>query len=183
MNCERGEVSMSLQVKDVMVTNIITIEAEATVKNAVELMEKHDIGCLIVINYGNPIGIVTERDMLKKVLLLRRDSGKTKVGNVMSAPLITSHPQTDIRDAVRLMNERRIKKLPVLEDGKLIGLVSLTDVMRSLAYFEHVISSLCARCQHGQQGRQQNKNDESNENDKDTKEQQDQIENQSAAQM
>lgn len=170
---------MSLQVKDVMVTNIITIEAEATVKNAAELMEKHDIGCLIVINYGNPIGIVTERDMLKKVLLQRRDSGKTKVGNVMSAPLITSHPQTDIREAVRLMNERRIKKLPVLEDGKLIGLISLTDVMRSLAYFEHVISSLCARCQQGKQG---NKSDDDNKNNRDKKEQQDPMENQTPAQ-
>lgn len=161
-----------------MVTNIITIEAEDTVKNAAELMEKHDIGCLIVINYGNPIGIVTERDMLKKVLLQRRDSGKTKVGNVMSAPLITSHPQADIREAVRLMNERRIKKLPVLEDGRLIGLVSLTDVMRSLAYFEHVISSLCTRCQQGKQ--QKNKNDD-NKNNEDKKEQQDQTESQNAA--
>jgi len=142
---------MSLQVKDVMVTNLITIDAEATVKKAAELMEKHDIGCLIVISYGNPIGIVTERDMLKRVLLQERDLGKTKVGNIMSAPLLASNPQTDIREAIRLMNERRIKKLPVVEDGKLIGLVSLTDVMRSLAYFEHVISSLCARCQLGKQ--------------------------------
>jgi len=134
-----------------MVTNIITIEAGATVKKAAELMEKHDIGCLIVLSYGNPIGIVTERDMLKRVLLQQRDLAKTKVGNIMSAPLINAHPQTDIRDAIRLMNERRIKKLPVIEDGNLIGLVSLTDVMRSLAYFEHVISSLCARCQLGKQ--------------------------------
>ncbi len=142
---------MSLQVKDVMVKNIITVEAEETVKKAAELMDKHNIGCLIVINFGNPVGILTERDMLKKVVLGRRDPGKTKVGNIMSAPLITSHPHADIRDAVRLMNERRIKKLPVIEDGHLIGLVSLTDVMRSLAYFEHVISSLCARCQGKQQ--------------------------------
>jgi CBS domain-containing protein len=142
---------MSLQVKDVMVKDIITVEAEETAKKAAELMDKHNIGCLIVINFGNPIGIVTERDMLKKVVLERRDPGRVKVGNIMSAPLITSHPQADIRDAVRLMNERRIKKLPVIEDGKLIGLVSLTDVMRSLAYFEHVISSLCARCQQGKQ--------------------------------
>ena len=140
---------MSLQVKDVMIKNIITVEAEETVKKAAELMDKHNIGCLVVINYENPIGIVTERDMLRKVVLDRRDPGKTKVGNIMSAPLITSPPQADIRDAVRLMNERGIKKLPVLEDGNLIGLVSLTDVMRSLAYFEHVISSLCARCQIG----------------------------------
>jgi len=142
---------MSLQVKDVMVKDIITVEAEETVKKAAELMDKHNIGCLIVINFGNPVGIVTERDMLKKVILERRDPGKVKVGNIMSAPLMTSHPQADIRDAVRLMNERRIKKLPVIDDGNLVGLVSLTDVMRSLAYFEHVISSLCARCQGKQQ--------------------------------
>jgi len=145
---------MSLQVKDVMVKNLITVEAEDTVKKAAELMDKHDIGCLIVINYSNPIGIVTERDMLKKVILERRDPGKLKVGNIMSAPLITSHPTAEVRDAVRLMNERRIKKLPVMEDGNLIGLVSLTDVMRSLAYFEHVVSSLCARCQHGKKQKQ-----------------------------
>jgi CBS domain-containing protein len=142
---------MSLQVKDVMVKDIIMVEAEESVRKAAELMDKHNIGCLIVINFGNPIGIVTERDMLKKVVLERRDPGKVKVGHIMSAPLITSHPQADIRDAVRLMNERRIKKLPVIEDGNLVGLVSLTDVMRSLAYFEHVISSLCARCQGKQQ--------------------------------
>lgn len=142
---------MSLQVKDVMVKDIITVEAEETAKKAAELMDKHNIGCLIVINFSNPIGIVTERDMLKKIILERRDPGRVKVGNIMSAPLITSHPQADIRDAVSLMNERRIKKLPVIEDGNLIGLVSLTDVMRSLAYFEHVISSLCSRCQQGKQ--------------------------------
>jgi CBS domain-containing protein len=142
---------MSLKVKDVMVSNLITIEAGATVKKAAELMDKHDIGCLIVVSYGNPVGIVTERDMLGRVLLQKRDLGKTKVGNIMSAPLIASSPDTDIRDAVRLMNERRIKKLPVIEEGQLIGLISLTDVMRSLAYFEHVISSLCARCQQGKQ--------------------------------
>jgi CBS domain-containing protein len=142
---------MSLKVKDLMVTNLITIDAEATVKKAAEIMDKHDIGCLIVVSFGNPVGIVTERDMLRRVLLQKRDLTKTKVGNIMSAPLMTSTPQTDIRDAVRLMNERRIKKLPIIEEGELIGLVSLTDVMRSLAYFEHVISSLCARCQMGKQ--------------------------------
>ena len=142
---------MSLQVKDVMVTNLITIDASASVKQAAELMDKHDIGCLIIINYGNPVGIITERDLMRRVLLKKRDLDKTEVGNIMSAPLITAQPQTDIRDAVRLMNERRIKKLPVMDNGQLVGLVSLTDIMRSLAYFEHVVSSLCSRCQLGKQ--------------------------------
>jgi CBS domain-containing protein len=134
-----------------MVTNLITVDASASVKQAAELMDKHDIGCLIIINYGNPVGIVTERDLMRRVLLKKRELDKTEVGNIMSAPLITAQPQTDIRDAVRLMNERRIKKLPVMDAGQLVGLVSLTDIMRSLAYFEHVVSSLCNRCQLGKQ--------------------------------
>ena len=134
-----------------MVTNLITIDASASVKQAAELMDKHDIGCLIIINYGNPVGIVTERDLMRRVLLKKRELDKTEVGNIMSAPLITAQPQTDIRDAVRLMNERRIKKLPVMDGAQLVGLVSLTDIMRSLAYFEHVVSSLCSRCQLGKQ--------------------------------
>ena len=145
---------MSLQVKDVMVKNVITVEVEETVREAAELMSKHDIGCLVVISYGNPVGIVTERDMLKKIIVERKDPGKTKVGKIMSSPIVTSNSQTEIRDAVRLMNERRIKKLPIIEDGNLIGLVSLTDVIHSLAYFEHVVSSLCARCQKGKKQKQ-----------------------------
>jgi len=149
---------MSLQVKDVMVTDIITIEAWASAKKAAELMNRHDIGCLIVVDGDRPIGIVTERDMLKRVLLRMRDPRRVRVGHIMSRPLVTSRPDAEIRKAVSIMNERRIKKLPVVDDGCLLGLVSLTDVVRSLAYFEHVISSLCARCQWGKQQQQQQEN-------------------------
>lgn len=138
---------MSLQVKDVMVTNLVKIEVSGTVNKAAVLMNKYDIGCLIVVKKGKPIGIITERDMLKRVLLRLRDPRKTRIGRVMSKPLITSSPQTPIQDAVKLMNERRIKKLAVVVDGRLLGLVSLTDVVRTLGYFEHVISSLCDRCE------------------------------------
>jgi CBS domain-containing protein len=142
---------MSLKVKDVMVTNLITMEAGSNARKAAELMNRHDIGCIIVVNYGKPVGIITERDMLKRVLLQARDSRRTHASHIMSKPLITTSPETDLRDAVNLMNERRIKKLPVVEDGSLIGLLSITDIVRSLAYFEHVVSSLCARCQYGKQ--------------------------------
>lgn len=137
---------MPLQVKDVMVTNLVTIEPWATARKAAELMNKYDIGCLIVVDDGKPIGIVTERDMLKRVVLQLRDPRRIRISHIMSKPLITSGSQTEIREAVHLMNERRIKKLPVVEDGRLLGLVSLTDVVRTLGYFEHVISSLCDRC-------------------------------------
>jgi len=137
---------MSLKVKDVMVKSVITVEAEATVSEAAELMSKHEIGCLIVMSKGNPVGMVTERDMLKRVLLKSKDPRKVKIGRIMSKPLIVGEPQTDIRDAVRLMVEGKIKRLPIVEDNNLLGLVTFTDIVRSSAYFEHIISSFCSKC-------------------------------------
>jgi len=130
-----------------MVRDVITVGTGATVWEAVGLMNKHEIGCLVVMKRAKPVGIVTERDMLKRVLARLRDPEKVKVREIMSKPLIVGRLQTDIREAVRLMNERKIKRLPVIEDGRLLGLLSLTDVVRSLAFFEQIITSLCSRCQ------------------------------------
>jgi CBS domain-containing protein len=140
---------MSLLVKDVMTKNVMTIESSELVKNAVEIMAKYDIGCLVVVNEGKPVGIVTERDMLKRVLLQFRDPRVARVEDIMSTPLIASNPENELNEAVRLMNERRIKKLPVVKDGLLIGLITMTDVVRSIGYLEHIIASLCSRCKWG----------------------------------
>lgn len=137
---------MSLEVKDVMVKNVITLESEATIRDAAKLMNKHEIGCLVLMKKKKPVGIVTERDMLKRILLKSKDPQKTKVGKIMSKPLVVCEPQTDIRDAVRLMVEGKIKRLPVVEDSHLLGLVTFTDIVRSSAYFERIISSFCSRC-------------------------------------
>jgi len=137
---------MPLEVKDVMVKNVVTVEADATVRDAAKLMNERDIGCLLVMKGNTPVGIVTERDMLERVLLKSKDSRKTKIGKVMSKPLMVGEPQTDIRDAVRLMVEGKIKRLPVVENGHLLGLVTFTDIVRSSAYFEQIISSFCSRC-------------------------------------
>lgn len=137
---------MSLEVKDVMVKNVMTVEAEATVMETAKLMNKHDIECLVVMKRGKPVGMVTERDILKRVLLKSKVPQKTKVSKIMSKPLVVSESQTDIRDAVRLMVEGGMKRLPVVEDSHLLGLVTFTDIVRSSAYFERIISSFCSRC-------------------------------------
>jgi len=137
---------MPLEVKDVMVKNVVTVEAEATVRDAAKLMNERDIGCLLVMKGKTPVGIVTERDMLKRVLLKSKDPRKTKIGKVMSKPLMAGEPQTEVRDAVRLMVEGKIKRLPVVENGHLLGLVTFTDIVRSSAYFEQIISSFCSKC-------------------------------------
>jgi CBS domain-containing protein len=121
---------MSLKVEDVMVEDVVTVEADANVKRAVELMNKYEIGCLIVTKRGNPVGIVTERDMLTRVLAESLSPEKTKIADVMSRPLIVADPHMDIEQAARLMFKMKVKKLPVVSNGKLVGLVTLTDLAR-----------------------------------------------------
>ncbi len=121
---------MSQKLKKIMVQKIITVEPSASVKKAAELMNKHEIGCLIVIDNGKPVGIITERDILKRIVNKLRNPQKTKVAEVMSKPLITATCDMRAGEAAKLMIERNIKKLPVVENGKLVGLVTLTDLIR-----------------------------------------------------
>ncbi len=121
---------MSLKVEDVMIKDVVTVDAEATVKEAVEVMNKHEIGCLVVMKRDKLAGILTERDILKRVLVESRNPEKTKVSKIMTTPVITASPTTDLAEAAKLMFEKNVKKLPVVSKGKLVGLVTLTDLAR-----------------------------------------------------
>ncbi len=121
---------MSLKIEDVMVEDVVTVEEDISVKKAVAIMNKYEIGCLIVTKRGKPVGIVTERDMLTRVLAESRPPEKTKVSEVMSRPLMYAEPNMELEEAAKLMFKMKVKKLPVLEEGKLVGLVTLTDLAR-----------------------------------------------------
>lgn len=123
-------VAMSLKVEDAMIDEVVTIEADAPVKKAVELMNKHEIGCLIAVRSDKAVGIVTERDMLTRVLGMSRDPERTKVFEIMTSPLVVADPQMDLEEAARLMFKMKVKKLPVVSKGDLVGLVTLTDIAR-----------------------------------------------------
>jgi CBS domain-containing protein len=122
---------MTIKVEDIMAANVITIEERGTVREAAELMKKHDIGCLIVAKSGKPTGIVTERDMLKRVILEVVDPVFTKVHEIMSKPLVSGRPGMTIDEASNLMREKKIKKLPIVKNGQVVGLVTTTDFVRS----------------------------------------------------
>jgi len=113
-----------------MVEKVVSIRADATVKEAVNLMNQHEIGCLIVADKGEAVGIITERDVLKRVVSKSRDPELTKVSEIMSKPLIVGGPDMYVEDAAKLMFKRNIKKLPVRKNGQLIGLITLSDIAR-----------------------------------------------------
>ena len=123
---------MSKRLRQIMVKNVVTVKPNATVKNAAELMNAHKISCLVVVIHEKPIGIVTEQDMLRRVIHKSREPEKTCVSDIMSKPLIAAPPNMHAREASRIMLERNIRKLPVVENGQLVGLVTLTDLISAL---------------------------------------------------
>ena len=131
-----------LKVKDVMVTDLVTVKADISVKKAVKVMNDFEIGCLIVVEDGEAVGIVTERDILKRIVVEGRDPEKTLVGEVMSKPLIVTSPETSLEEAIESMFKHKIKKLPVVEGGKLVGLVTFTDIARIQPVMEKTIRRL-----------------------------------------
>jgi CBS domain-containing protein len=119
-----------LQVKGKTVT---TIGPDATVFDAVNSMENSRIGSLLVVDAKGAIaGMLTERDCLRKVLLKERNLRTVKVREVMSSPVFTLPPETAIEDCMKLMTEKRVRHLPVVEQGKLLGLISIGDVVKFL---------------------------------------------------
>lgn len=113
-----------------MVREVITIDENSTVKEAADVMNKFEIGCLIAVRKGKAVGIITERDLLKRVVAEAKDANKTRVKEVMSSPLVVVEPHMDLEEAVKLMFQMKIKKLPVVNEKRLVGLVSLTDIAR-----------------------------------------------------
>ena len=142
---KKEEDGVSLKVEDVMVKEVITIDENSTIKEAAEVMNKFEIGCLISVRKGKAMGIITERDLLRRVIADGKDAADTKVRDVMTSPLVVAEPEMDLAEAVRLMFQMKIKKLPVVDDKRLVGLVSLTDIARFQPQMIAILKQLAAR--------------------------------------
>ena len=125
---------MELRVHDIMSDDVVTIEAVQSVKNAARLMSKFGISGLVVLSDGNLVGILTERDILTRVVASGQDPQKKIVRDVMSEPVIVVNPAMPLENAVDIMFQEKIKKLPVVDkEGerlKLVGILSITDIAR-----------------------------------------------------
>jgi CBS domain-containing protein len=107
---------------------VVTIEPDATVLQAARLMNMHRIGSLVVVEQGAPVGIFTERDVLTRVVAGERNPQSTRVRDVMTTRVLSCTPETSL-DAVRhTIRTERVRHIPVVEDGKLCGIVSIGDL-------------------------------------------------------
>jgi len=120
-------------VADIMSSPVATVDGEANVRDAALMMTDRHIGSMIVTARGQPVGIVTERDMLERVVSLCRDPCETKMKEIMSTPLITVPRETGILDAMRQMREHGIGRLVVMDGNALLGILSEKDIIRAVS--------------------------------------------------
>jgi CBS domain-containing protein len=111
---------------------IYAVEPQAAVLEAIRAMAEHRVGALLVMRGAELLGVVSERDYARKVILLGRASGDTPVSTIMSSPVITVSPDDSVSHCMQLMTDRHVRHLPVLEGGRVIGMVSIGDMVKTV---------------------------------------------------
>lgn len=114
-----------------MAKNVKTVKTDDTVLNAVQKMNKFDIGSVIVISSGRPVGILTEKNILTRIVEPRMDAATVWAKDIMSVPLMTIEPTASIEEAAKIMVEKKISRLPVMKNNRIIGLISSTDIVKA----------------------------------------------------
>jgi CBS domain-containing protein len=119
-------------VRDIMTKDLLTISEKDTALKAAQVMSEKGVSSLIVLSDEQPIGIITERDFIKKVCLKELKVSSVKVGDMMSKIRTSASPDTSIDVAVQRMVNNRIRRLPIIENGNLVGIITVTDLAKHL---------------------------------------------------
>jgi CBS domain-containing protein len=121
-----------IKVRDIMVSPVITVDANTSVEEVCKIMGEKHIGSVVVTEGGKPAGIFTERDLLTKILAKDPNLLKGKVKDFMSSPLTVITPDFELREAARIMTQLKIRRLPVVQEGQLLGIVTSADIIRAI---------------------------------------------------
>lgn len=131
------------QILEKKAQGVRTVDASLTVYAAVTLLSAYQIGALVVVEHGEPVGIFSERDYARKGIIRGRKAHITLVRELMSSPLITVSPEHSIEECMQLMTDRRIRHLPVLDGSELVGIVTIGDVvMHMISHQQNTIEQL-----------------------------------------
>ena len=118
-------------VRDIMAKNIKTVKTDDSVHAAVMKMNKFDIGSVIVTASGRPVGIITETNIMRRIVEPRMDPATVWVKDIMTSPLVTIESTAAIEEATKIMVQKKIKRLPVMDNGKIVGVISSTDIVKA----------------------------------------------------
>lgn len=130
---------MSVKVKDIMKKNVITVDPEITVSDASKIMTNNRVGCVILLKAQKPIGIVTDSDIVKLVAL-GKDAGSTKVLDICSKNFVSARPGEEMLEVVHRMVKMGVKRLPVIERGRLIGIISDKEILITAPELIYILS-------------------------------------------
>ncbi|TLY08147.1 MAG: CBS domain-containing protein [Thaumarchaeota archaeon] len=119
-------------VRDIMTKQIVMIDHDKSALEAAMIMAEKGISSVFVVRNGDPVGIVSERDFIKKICAKELPIAQVKIGDIMSKILTTADPEMPIEVAVQRMVNHKIRRLPIMEDGKLVGIITVTDLARHL---------------------------------------------------
>ncbi len=129
-------------VEEIMSRNVVRIECKNPVIKACKEYSKNKVGSLVVMDKDITVGIITERDIIDKVILQDKDPKKTKIIEIMTPNLITVHALAPIEKAAKIMRENKIKKLPVILNNEIVGIITETDLSQTIDVFSDSIEEL-----------------------------------------
>lgn len=116
-------------VKDVMISDLATLDSSTTIKNAAKKMDEKNIGCIIVTKQNSPVGILTERDFVRRIAA-KEKSLDSPIEQVMTTPLIVVDPDETVWEAAQIMKTKNIHKLPIQKDSKVLGIITTSDLVK-----------------------------------------------------
>ena len=129
-------------VEEVMVRDVVDIDCNKTVYEACKKYSQNRVGCLVVMDKKLIVGIVTERDTIERLILKNKDPKKTKIREIMSQNIKTVHALSPVEKAAEIMRENKIKKLPVILNNEIVGIITVTDISRAVSAFSELLDNL-----------------------------------------
>jgi CBS domain-containing protein len=131
MNLEVVDSLSSLKVSDAMSTDVVQGTVSEPLSEAVTRMLDRDVGCIVITENGKIQGVITKGDVLRRAFLLGLDAREVSCKRAMTQPVLSIDPETRIEDAAKLMGDRNVSKLPVVKNGKLVGIITSSDIIRA----------------------------------------------------
>lgn len=130
-------------VRDIMSKDVQVVRPDTTAQEVVAIMSKFDIGSVLVVQGERPIGIITLRDVLSKIVVQCLAPRALTARQIMSSPLVTIGESATVEEAARLMAQKKVKTLPVMDDDKLVGVLTFTDIVFEMPTMLSLLESLC----------------------------------------
>lgn len=137
-----------MNVKDIMNQEVFSVNEDVNIQEAARIMAKKNIGSITVTDSTTNIlcGIITDRDIITRCIGKNLDPNKTSVGDIMTKNIVTVCPQNSVTESARIMAKNKIRRLPICENGNLVGIITLGDISRSKLMFAETAAAFCDIC-------------------------------------